>query len=425
MPTLAENLPRYGLVQVLCFIFLFYILNRNTSEHCTQLQQHIELFGWGFAFHCLALLQRSLETADGCRALHGAHPAHIWSSREEALLAHRADSPLKGKSLSSSSFTKRFKFIRKQEMTTCGPCLCSVAGDGWMVLLPITAALIPVTAITWNPLGLCALNLLFCVFPLVPYIPFSIKNWRRFLVYAKYQNPKSSLSALFVHGKKNRVKWIQCFHNTSILCTRLFAYSLARNSLHGQWRSSQNNVCCSQKCRGTQIGAFLCQHQATGFPSIELQVPRWPPPKTQLELKSHRGLHQTSQLEAQPGDRELQILENKWNFWCLSSRTSPLSLPLSPFPTPSSLQVQLENSNGCNNASVRSSKVFGDQVLAAFYSSYCLLRTSKMCIYLGNCSQMKHFFKAGVLFLFIYIYSGNLFLSWILVCCNPHTKTAR
>lgn len=111
-------------------------------------------------------------------------------------------------------------------------------GRSWLDgALAHTGVLVPVTAkesYSLKPLGLCELKLLFCGFSLVPYISFFIKNWRRLLCYAKYQNPKCSLSTLFVSGKKNCLKWIQCFHNTSVLCTHLFAYLLARNSLHGQ-----------------------------------------------------------------------------------------------------------------------------------------------------------------------------------------------
>lgn len=211
-------------------------------------------------------------------------------------------------------------------------------------------------------------------FLLCPTIYFFIKNWRRFLCYTKYQNPKSSLSALLVYYSKNCPKCIQCFHNTSILCTHLFVYLLPRNSLHGQQRSSQNNVCCTRKVKGSSDRSrFLCQHQATDFPSIRTTSP---------QVTSHNQTARGRITQGSPSD--IPVGSTGWGenfrYWKTNGTSAIWALPCSQerscsatSPSPWVLSPHLplfrysyKAPDGCSNASIRSSlaNVFGHQVLA-------------------------------------------------------------
>lgn len=253
---------------------------------------------------------------------------------------------------------------------------------------------------------------------------------------------------LFVYYRKNCLKWIQCFHNTSILCTLLFVYLLPRNSLHGQQRSSQNNVCCTRKVKGnSDRSRFLCQHQATDFPSIRTTSP---------QVTSHNQTAWDKITQGSPSD--IPVGSTGWgeNFryrktngtcgiWALScpqqrsgSATFPSPWVLSPhLPL---FRYSYKAPDRCSNASIRSSlaNVFGYQVLAeyketlfplplSFYWTYCLLRTSKIRTFRKLFSDKK--ILQGECLLFIYLqhmlYTGNLFLTRNFVCCTPFIKTAR
>lgn len=62
----------------------------------------------------------------------------------------------------------------------------------------------------------------------------------------------------------------------------------------------------------------------------------------------------------------------------------------------------------------------------SFYSTCCLLRTSKISIFRKSFSEKN---LQGRCLLFIYLhhtsYTGNLFLTRKFMCCNPYTKRVR
>lgn len=136
----------------------------------------------------------------------------------------------------------------------------------------------------------------------------------------------------------------QCKHSVYLLICLLITKTQTVQSIEKQ----PKNVCCTQKVNGnSDRSRFLGQHQATDFPSIRTRSP-------QVTSHNYTALDKITQGSpsvipaGSTGQRENWMLKNKQNFSYSSSVLflaegwpSNLSLPLSLFPTSSSLQIQV------------------------------------------------------------------------------------